>query len=95
MEDLLLRRISWRSDATFVRRVAKIFYVIKDHIRRLAVVLLVLAASDGRYVRRNTGIHDDVVFAPVPPHWQATEHLEPAAKMELSGNPAQGGMECR
>ena len=87
------RRVSGRPDAVFVRRSAQVFDVVEDHIGRLAFELLVLAASDGRYVRRDAGVHDDVVFTPVLPHRQATEHFEAMAKMELSRNAPQNGME--
>ena len=58
-------------NAVFVCRTAQVFDVVENHIRGLAFEQPVLAASDGRYVRRDAGIHDDVIFAVVLPHRQA------------------------
>lgn len=69
--------------------------MVEYHIRGLAFELLVLAASDGRHVRRDAGVHDDVVFAFVLPHRQAAEYFEATAEMDLLGNATQDGMEGR
>lgn len=95
MITLRIRRESRRPNAVFIHRSAQIFDVAEDHIRRLAFELVVLAAPDGRYVRRDTGVHDDVVFAAVLPHRQPAEHFEAMTEMDLSGNVAQDRMESR
>ena len=65
--------------------------MIKDHIGWHVLAMIVLAALDGRYMRRDSCIHDDVDFTPVPFHVQVGEHFEAVANMALSGNNAQRG----
>ena len=84
MEDLSRGRVSRRPYRVFVHRSAQVFDVVEDQIRRPAFELFVLAASDGRYVRRDAEVLDDAVFTAVLPYRQAPEHLEAMAEMELS-----------
>lgn len=89
VEDLFLSRISRPSDLLGVHDGRQVLDVGKHHVRRLAVVLLVLTAPDRGNMGRDAGVDDDVLLAGVFGDGNTSDYFEPVASVYFAGNVTQ------
>lgn len=93
---LLVGRVRRGADVSLhLRQVAEVLDVSKDHVGRGSVkrTLVVLAATPGSYVCRQTGVDDDVFLACVLADADAADHEEPVAKVKLTGQAPELGVQ--
>lgn len=95
MEDLLVRSIGWSADATALLCAREVLDVVQYHICRLPVPLVVLTASDGCDVRRDTGVYDDVLFSGMVCDWQTSQNLEAVTEVQFPRYITQDWMQVR
>lgn len=69
--------------------------MVEYHIGWLALVLVVLTASNWSYVRRYTGIDDDVLLASMLVHGKSSQDFETMAMVQLIRNCPQPTMQIR
>lgn len=90
MKDLLISSVRRSTNLVRINLVAQIFDVRKYNIGRLAVDLMVLATSDGRNVRSNSSINNDVFLTSVIVDGDTANDFESVAEVYFLGNFAKG-----
>lgn len=95
MEDLLVGSVRGAADDTVVLRPGQVFDVAQNHVRFLAVELVVLPPALGSDVRGDARVDDDVLFAGVLVHSQTADHEESVAVVQLRRQTAQFPVQVR
>jgi len=83
MEDLLVVRVGRCSDRSFLGGVAKVLDVREYQGGAVCVALVLLSTSNISYVRTDSGVDDDVLFARVGIYTQATQNKKATTEVEL------------
>lgn len=66
MERLLVSSISWSANQMFLCGIRQVFDVGQYNVSWLAIVLIVLAATNRGDMARNAGVDDKVLFSGMP-----------------------------
>ena len=83
MEDLFIVRVGGRSDRSLLSGVAQVLDVRKHQRGAICVALVLLSTSNISYVRTDSCIDDDVLFARVGIHTQTTQNKKASPEVKL------------
>jgi hypothetical protein len=86
MENLFVGWVRWCTDLAYVENIAEVEDVCENNISWLAIMIVVLPASNRSYVSWDASIDDDVLFARMLVYGQPTKDFETMAMVYLTGD---------